>query len=162
MGSNPVQAWIFFRLLFQLFKLIAHCEDQVSLIVEFGVRVPPHGTILYFTATINYLLVFICFALPEKRANTQSIWAPFATLWRQSKRLHKSVQNTPTQNRYGQDGNRGICGQWTSFFAAVRWWTQKTETRKTENNEQKGNSHQWNSSISQVQKLSQKVVVNFV
>ena len=31
MGSNPVQAWIFFRLLFQLLKLIAHCEDQISL-----------------------------------------------------------------------------------------------------------------------------------
>ena len=31
MGSNPVQAWIFFRLLFQPLKLIAHFEDQISL-----------------------------------------------------------------------------------------------------------------------------------
>ena len=31
MGSNLIQAWIFFRLLFQLLKLIAHCEDQISL-----------------------------------------------------------------------------------------------------------------------------------
>ena len=30
MASNPVQAWIFFRLLFQLLKLIAQCEDQIS------------------------------------------------------------------------------------------------------------------------------------
>ena len=31
MGSNPVQAWIFFRLFFQLLKLKARCEDQISL-----------------------------------------------------------------------------------------------------------------------------------
>ena len=31
MGSNPVQARIFFRLLFQLLKLKAHWEDQISL-----------------------------------------------------------------------------------------------------------------------------------
>ena len=31
MGSNPIQARIFFRLLFQLLKLIAHCENQISL-----------------------------------------------------------------------------------------------------------------------------------
>ena len=28
MGSNPVQARLFFRLLFQLLKLKAHCEDH--------------------------------------------------------------------------------------------------------------------------------------
>ena len=28
MGSSPVQAWNFFRLPFQLFKLKAHCEDH--------------------------------------------------------------------------------------------------------------------------------------
>ena len=28
MGSNPVQAWMFFRLHFQLLKLKAHCEDH--------------------------------------------------------------------------------------------------------------------------------------
>ena len=38
MGSNPVQAWIFFRLLFQLLKLIARCEDQISLMFH------PHPT----------------------------------------------------------------------------------------------------------------------
>ena len=27
MGLNPVRSWIFFRLLFQLLKLIAHCEN---------------------------------------------------------------------------------------------------------------------------------------
>ena len=38
MGSNPVQARIFFffRLFFQLLKLIAHCEDQISLIFSLG------------------------------------------------------------------------------------------------------------------------------
>ena len=49
MGSNPVQAWIFFRLVFQLLKLKAHCEDQISLMFH------PQFTYMIFIYSYSYL-----------------------------------------------------------------------------------------------------------
>ena len=53
MGSNPVQAWIFFRLLFQ-----AHCEDQISLMF--------HPQLTYMIFIYSYIhinkLLYECFS----------------------------------------------------------------------------------------------------
>ena len=57
MGSNLIQAWIFFRLLFQLLKLIAHCEDQISLMFH------RQFTYMIFIYSYSVILMLHHFAL---------------------------------------------------------------------------------------------------
>ena len=64
MGSNPVQAWIFFRLLFQLLKLKAHCEDQISLNFHLNghtLGFNPKVTKLLFSIIIIIIIIVIIF-----------------------------------------------------------------------------------------------------
>ena len=56
MGSNPVQAWIFFRLLFQLLKLKAHCRRSNFTHVSSAVHIYDfHIFIFIYITIIGYI-----------------------------------------------------------------------------------------------------------
>ena len=66
MGLNPIQAWIFFRLLFQLLKLIAHCEDQISLMFH------PQFTYMIFIHVYSYSY---CTLRVSRESQEDNMWS---------------------------------------------------------------------------------------
>ena len=89
MGSSPVQAWIFFRLLFQLLKLKAHCEDHNFT------HVYPQFTHMIFIYSYSYIFTIIGY-MTHSQFDHLSMWLD-SSVDRALHRYRKVIGSSPVQ-----------------------------------------------------------------